>query len=153
MPPNQKEVFLTQKIDEIYTDLPYYGSPRITRELKRNGILANHKMVERLMRIMGIAAICLTKYTSQGNKEHLKYPYLLRGLRIDHPDQVWGTDITYVKAKGIWFYLMAIMDWYSRYVVSWKLSRTLTSDFCASSLRAALAKGRIPEIHNSDQGS
>ena len=105
------------------------------------------------MRIMGIAAIRPTKYTSKGNKEHLKYPYLLRGLRIDYPDQVWGTDITYIKAKGIWFYLTAIMDWHSRYVVSWKLSRTLTPDFCANSLREALAKGRFPEIHNSDQGS
>lgn len=152
-PPSEREIFLTKRIDEIYTESPYYGSPKITAQLKRDGILINHKAVERLMRIMGIAAICPTKFTSRGNKQHLKYPYLLRGLRIDHPDQVWGTDITYIRANGFWFYLTAIMDWYSRRVISWRLSRSLSSDFCVVSLQNALSKGRIPEIHNSDQGS
>ena len=151
--PNEKEIFLTKKIDEIYTEFPYYGSPKITAQLKRDGILVNHKAVERLMRVMAISAICPTKFTSRGNKQRLKYPYLLGGLRIDRVDQVWGTDITYIRAHGFWFYLTAIIDWYSRYVISWKLSRALTPDFCADSLKNALSKGRIPEIHNSDQGS
>lgn len=151
-PPSEREIFLTKRIDEIYTEFPYYGSPKITAQLKREDIVVNHKAVERLMRVMGIEAICPTKFTSRGNKQHLKYPYLLRGLKIDRPDQVWGTDITYVRANGFWFYLTAIMDWYSRYVVSWRLSKSLSSDFCVISLQNALAQGRIPEIHNSDQG-
>lgn len=151
-PPTEREVFLTKRIDKLYTEFPYYGSPRITAQLKREGILVNHKAVERLMRVMSISAVSPIKYTSKGNKGHLKYPYLLRGLKIDYPDKVWGTDITYIRAKGFWFYLTAIMDWYSRYVLSWKLSKTLTSGFCVDSLKKALKQG-IPEIHNSDQGS
>lgn len=151
-PPSERDVFLTKRIDEIYTEFPYYGSPKITAQLKREDIAVNHKAVERLMRIIGISAICPTKFTSRGNKQHYKYPYLLKGITIARPDQVWGTDITYIRANGFWFYLTAIMDWHSRYVISWRLSRTLASDFCVISLQNALDKGRIPEIHNSDQG-
>ena len=104
------------------------------------------------MRVMCISAVSPTRYTSKGSKEHLKYPYLLKKLNIDHPDQVWGTDITYIRAKGFWFYLTAVVDWYSRYVLGWRLSKTLTSSFCVESLKMALRQG-IPEIHNSDQGS
>lgn len=150
--PSEREIFLMRKIDEIYTDSPYYGSPKITDQLRKAGILVNHKMVERLMREMGLSAICPNRFTSRGNKQHIKYPYLLKGLKIGRPDQVWGTDITYVRAKGFWFYLVAIIDWYSRYLLSWRLSKTLTPGFCAEALRKALWQG-VPEIHNSDQGS
>ena len=111
-PPTEREAFLTKRIDEIYTEFPYYGSPRITAQLKREGVLVNHKAVERLMRVMCISAVSPTRYTSKGSKEHLKYPYLLKKLNIDHTDQVWGTDITYIRAKGFWFYLTAVVDWY-----------------------------------------
>lgn len=149
---NQKALQLTKKIDEIYTDFPYYGSPKITAELKRQGILANHKAVERLMRLMGIRAIFCKPNTSKHNPAHPVFPYLLAGLEITHPNQVWGTDITYIKAHGTWFYLVAIIDWYSRYVLAWKLSTTMTVDFCQEALRSALSIA-TPQIHNSDQGS
>ncbi len=141
-----------RKIDEIYTELPYYGSPRITRELKRQGFVANHKRVTRLMREMGLYGLFPEKNTSKRHPNHPVFPYLLRRKKILYPNHVWGTDITFVRAKGIWFYLVAILDWYSRYVLSWQLSKTLTADFCVAALNEAL-KIAIPEIHNSDQGS
>ena len=139
-------------IDAIYTRLPYYGSPRITHALHRQGRSVNHKRVERLMRAMGIQALFPRPQTSQPHPAHQRYPYLLRGLTITRPNQVWGTDITYVRAHGQWFYLVAILDWYSRYVLAWRLSRSLSVGFCVEAIEAALATG-IPEIHNSDQGS
>jgi len=139
-------------IDAIYTEFPYYGSPRITPALHRQGIPVNHKRVERLMQLMGIQALFPRPKTSQPNLAHPTYPYLLHGLIICRPNQVWGTDITYVRANGQWFYLVAILDWYARYVMSWRLSRSLSVGFCVETLEAALAIG-IPEIHNSDQGS
>lgn len=151
-PINPATVEMTKKIDEIYTEFPYYGSPRITAALRRQGILINHKAIERLMRLMGIAGICPKKNISKSNDLHTKYPYLLEELLIVRINQVWGTDITYVRANGIWFYLVAIIDWYSRYVIAWKLSETMTSEFCRDALNTALQIA-IPEIHNSDQGS
>ena len=141
-----------RKIDEIYTELPYYGSPRITRELHRQGLQINHKAVERLMREMGLQGLFPQKNTSKKHPNHPVFPYLLRRKKILYPNQVWGTDITFVRAKGIWFYLVAILDWYSRYVLSWQLSQTLTADFCVTALDQALQIAQ-PEIHNSDQGS
>lgn len=143
---------LMNRIDKIYTDKPYYGYPRITAQLKREGVAINHKRIANLMRIMGIQAIYPKKNTSKPNLEHLKYPYLLKGLEIVKPNQVWGTDITYVKANGIWFYLVAILDWYSRYIVNWKLSPNMYVNFCNETLNEAL-KIAIPIIHNSDHGS
>lgn len=143
---------LTYQIDAIYTEHPYYGSPRMTAQLKRDGYLVNHKRVERLMHLMGLAAIFPKKTTSLPGSGHVIYPYLLRHLVIDHPNQVWGTDITYIRAEGQWFYLVAILDWFSRYVLAWRLSRTMTSDFCETVLTEALTNA-TPEIHNSDQGS
>ena len=140
------------QIDEIYTEFPYYGSPRITAQLRRDGLTVNHKAVERLMRIMGICAIFPKKNASLADKYHIHYPYLLNGIDINRPNQVWGTDITYVRAKNVWFYLVAILDWYSRYVIAWKLSPSLNVDFCLDVLGEAL-KIAQPEIHNSDQGS
>ena len=140
------------KIDEIYTELPFYGSPKITKELKNQGIIVNHKKIERLMAEMGLQALVPQKNTSKPHPDHPVFPYLLRTKRIIYPNQVWGTDITFIRAKGLWFYLVAILDWYSRYVLSWQLSRTLTADFCVNALDQALTIAR-PEIHNSGQGS
>ena len=140
------------RIDEIYTEFPYYGSPRITAELHRSGVAANHKAVERLMRLMGIQAIYPKPNTSKPHPDHVKYPYLLNGVTARYPNHIWGTDITYIRAKGNWFYLVAILDWYSRYVVSWKLSQSISVEFCVATLTEAL-RIASPEIHNSDQGS
>lgn len=151
-PISQETADLMGRIDEIYTDKPYYGYPRITKQLRREGTTVNHKRIANLMRIMGIQAIYPKKNTSQPDSQHFKHPYLLNGLLITRPNQVWGTDITYVKANGIWFYLVAILDWYSRYVIGWKLSESMGVDFCQEALLGALKVG-TPEIHNSDQGS
>lgn len=152
VPISEAEQLLMRKIDEIYTELPFYGSPRITKELHRQGFAANHKAVERLMRQMGLAGLFPQRNTSKKHPRHPVFPYLLRRKKILHPNHVWGTDITFVRGNGIWFYLVAILDWYSRYVLSWQLSRTLTADFCVQALDQAL-KIASPEIHNSDQGS
>lgn len=141
-----------KKIDEIYTELPFYGSPRITKELNHQGVLVNHKAVERIMRDMGLQALFPTKNTSQRHPHHPVFPYLLARKKILYPNHVWGTDITFVRGKGIWFYLVAILDWYSRFVLSWRLSRVLTADFCVAALTDALQHA-VPDIHNSDQGS
>lgn len=142
-------------IDKIYTDYPFYGSRRIRYELgQTHRILVARDHVRRLLRIMGIEAIYpKTKpNTSQPNQQHRKYPYLLKGLKIIRPNQVWGTDITYIKLENGWCYLVAFIDWHSRYVVSWALSPTLEIPFCLSALDSAL-KIAVPEISNSDQGS
>jgi putative transposase len=152
-PENAKNLALMRRIDEIYTELPYYGALKITAQLCRElPEKVNCKRIARLMRLMGIQAIFPKKNTSQPHPEHEHYPYLLNGLGINHPNQVWGTDITFVRARNLWFYLVAIIDWYSRYVLAWKLSRTLETGFCATALEQALSLA-IPEIHNSDQGS
>lgn len=146
-------VYLMNRIDEIYTEMPYYGRIKMAEQLNREGFPVNHKRIGRLMKIMGIQAIIPKKNTSKSNVSHAKYPYLLNGLDIKCPNQVWGTDITYVRAGNkIWFYLVAIIDWYSRYVISWKLSNSLSVDFCIATLVDAL-KVALPGIHNSDQGS
>lgn len=151
-PISQETIDLMNKIDEIYTKKPYYGYPRITAQLRREKLTVNRKRVASLMRKMGIQAIYPKRNTSKANSEHIKYPYLLKQLRITKPNQVWGADITYVRANGIWFYLVAILDWYSRYVVSWKLSNNMHVEFCIDNLIEALKKAK-PIIHNSDQGS
>lgn len=140
------------RIDEIYTEQPYYGYRKITAQLHREALKINHKKVLNLMQIMSIQAIVPKKNTSKRNKAHPVYPYLLKGVDINQPNKVWGTDITYVRANGIWFYLVAILDWYSRYVISWRLSPSMGVDFCIASLEEALTIA-IPEYHNSDQGS
>lgn len=140
------------KIDEIYTNKPYYGYRKITAQLKREDIKVNHKKVLSLMQKMGIQAIYPKKNISKPKQEDFKYPYLLKQLIINKPDQVWGTDITYVRGNGIWYYLVAVIDWFSRYVISWKLSDNMQVGFCKENLLEAL-KINIPVIHNSDQGS
>jgi putative transposase len=140
-------------IDEIYTDRPFYGSRRIRIELKRkHAIIVNRKYVRRLMQIMGIAGICPKRNLSKANLADKKYPYLLKDLKIVNPNQVWGIDITYIRLKTGWIYLVAIIDWFSRYVVAWEVSTTLEISFCLDTLKSALTKAK-PMIVNSDQGS
>jgi len=145
-------LLLMRLIDEQYTETPFYGSPRMTAILKRKGYLINHKRVERLMHKMGIMAIYPKPRTSIPNYEHKIYPYLLRRLDINKPNQVWCADITYVRMNHGFLYLFAILDWYSRYVITWELSNTLDSQFCVDGLKRAL-KTAQPEIFNTDQGS
>ena len=144
---------LMRLIDEQYTKMPFYGVPRMTEFLRREGHWVNPKRVRRLMRDMGLEAIYprSKRNLSLLNKAHTKYPYLLKGLEIVRPDQVWATDITYIRMYRGWLYLVAIMDWFSRYVIAWELSLTLEADFCVRALARALATG-CPEIFNSDQG-
>ena len=140
-------------IDQEYTRAPFYGYRKMTVRLNRgHGYQINHKRVARLMRIMGLQAIYPGPRTSISNKEHKKYPYLLRNLEIKRPNQVWATDITYIPMPQGFMYLVAIMDWYSRFVIAWQLSNTLDSNFCVDALRTALTTGK-PDIFNSDQGS
>lgn len=151
-PVSDEDIILMHEIDEIYTKRPFYGWPRITEQLKQNGYRVNHKRVYRLMKVMGIEAVFPRKNLSKADKSHLVYPYLLQDLRIERANQVWGVDITYIRLKNEFLYLVAIMDWYSRYVVSWELSDNMSVWFCKQALQKALTVG-IPEIHNSDQGS
>lgn len=136
-----------RRIDVLYLQCPFYGSRKIALVL---GV--NRKRVQRLMRLMGIAAVSPGRRTTRPAVGHKIYPYLLRDVKIVRPDQVWSTDITYIPLRGGYLYLVAVMDWYSRYVLSWRLSNTLEGGFCLEALDEALARGR-PEIFNSDQGS
>ncbi len=139
-------------IDEEYTLHPCRGREQMTDWLSSIGHHVNPKRVRRLMHIMGIQAIYPKRKTSIPNKEHKVFPYLLRGMRIEYPNQVWATDITYIRMHPGWLYLVAIMDWYSRYVISWELSNTMDVHFCLEALGNALAKHK-PDILNSDQAS
>jgi putative transposase len=143
---------LMRLIDEQYLHTPFSGSRGLTQWLKQAGYAVNRKRVQRLMRVMGLEAIYPRPRTSVPCPEHRIYPYLLRNLAIERPDQVWSTDITYVPLRGGFMYLVAVLDWHSRYVLSWELSNTLDSAFCVSALEAALRRGQ-PEIFNTDQGS
>jgi len=148
------DMSLMNAIDEIYTRLPFYGSRRIAKELRREkGIVVNRKRVQRLMRKMGLEAIYPRPNLSKANKEHKKYPYLLRGIEIKRPNQVWSSDITYIRIERGFMYLTVVMDWYSRSVLSWRLSNTLDSSFCVEALEEALRLYGKPEIFNTDQGS
>ena len=138
-------------IDETYTRRPFYGVRKMTAHLRRAGEVLNLKRVRRLMRLMGLEAIYPKKRLSIGTEGHQRYPYLLRDLVIDRPDQVWCADITYLRLRRGFLYLTAVMDWHSRYVLSWELSGSLEADFCLEALEAALRKG-APEIFNTDQG-
>lgn len=142
-----ENLVLMRSIDELYLKWPFYGSRKIAREL---GV--NRKRVQRLMRIMDIEAIYPKRRTTQPAAGHKIYPYLLRNVAVTRPDQVWSTDITYVPMRHGFMYLVAVMDWYSRYVLSWRLSNTLEMGFCLDALDEALGNRR-PEIFNSDQGS
>ena len=138
-------------IDIEYTAHPFYGSRRMVECLKKHGHNVNRKRISRLMHTMGIEAIYPKPNLSKSSLEHKKYPYLLRGVKIMAPNEVWSTDITYIPVQGGFFYLTAIIDWYTRYILAWKLSNTLDVGFCLEALREALNKG-TPKIFNSDQG-
>ena len=142
---------LKEAIDRQYTARPFYGVPRMTAHLRREGWKVNPKRVRRLMREMDLMAIYPKRRLSLPNKAHRAYRYLLRDLRIEHPDHVWASDITYVRLRGGFMYLAAILDGYSRYVVSWELSNTLDAGFCVEAMERALRVSQ-PEIFNSDQG-
>lgn len=150
--PKEDDLLIMQAIDRIYTKHPFFGSRRISDHLPDEGFSACREKVIRLMRLMGIQAIYPKKNLSRRNHEHKVYPYLLRGLSIDRPDQVWCSDITFIKMKHGWVYLTVVMDWYSRYIVSWELSMTMDTSFVLRCLDRALEAG-TPEIFNSDQGS
>jgi putative transposase len=143
---------LMRLLDEQYTRVPFYGSRRMTEWLATQGYEVNRKRVTRLMQLMGIEAVYPKPRLSQPGEGHRVYPYLLRGVTVDRLNQVWSTDITYIRMAQGFVYLVAVMDWYSRYVLSWSLSLTMEIDFCIEALRLALRRGR-PEIFNSDQGA
>jgi len=139
-------------IDEIYTQWPFYGARRMSKELKVRGYFAGRKHTGWLMRFMGLEAVFPKRNTSKPHPGHPVYPYLLRGVSITRTNQVWSMDITYIRLRHGFVYLAAVMDWKSRYVLSWKISNTLTADFCVEALKEALEYG-TPEIFNTDQGS
>jgi putative transposase len=142
---------LMRAIDEQYTACPFYGSRRMTRWLIEQGEEVNRKRVQRLMRTMGLEAIYPKPRLSAAGKGHRIYPYLLRGVTIERADQVWSTDITYVPMTSGFMYLAAVIDWFSRYVLAWRLSNTLDGSFCLEMLEEALRSGK-PEVFNTDQG-
>jgi len=157
VPPSSEELLLKMRIDEIYTARPFYGSRRIIVQLHQEGHQVNRKAVIRHMREMGLAAIVPGPHLSRGSKRAVdsKYPYLLRGVVAQYPNHVWGVDLTYVRMKGDypgWLYLVAVLDWHSRYIVSWELSQNMGQGFVMEAARAALTRA-TPLIWNSDQGS
>ena len=152
MPPSAEEVALKHRIDALYTAYPFYGSRRIAAQLRREGAGANRKAVQRHMREMGIAGIAPGPNTSKRALAHRIYPYLLGSLTSAYPDHVWGIDITYIRLQRGWMYLVAILDWYSRYIVAWELDQSLELPSVLRATRRALG-GATPAIWNSDQGS
>lgn len=152
-PANDDAPALLRRIDELYTTWPFLGSRRMARMLQAEGRAINRKRVQRLMRKMGIAALGPKPRTTKPAPGHKVHPYLLRGMTIDRPNQVWAADITYVPIGRGFLYLVAIIDWASRAVLAWNLSNTMDVSFCVSALEAALARFGRPEIFNTDQGS
>ena len=151
--PDAEEWALMRRIDELHLQHPYFGSRMITQTLKAEGPVINRKRVQRLMRLMGLESTAPQPTTSTPAPDHPVYPYLLRGLTIARPNQVWATDITYIPMARGFAYLVAIIDWYSRRVLAWRLSNTLDTGFCIEALRDALAHFGRPTIFNTDQGS
>lgn len=149
---SDEDIFLMNEIDRVYTDCPFYGSRKISKQLSIDlAEKVNRKRIQRLMRMMGIEAIYPKPNLSLNNIPHPIYPYLLKGLSITHPNQVWGADITYIRMEKGFMYLVAFMDWFSRFVVAWALSNTLEAEFCLEAARNALDL-TVPEIVNFDQG-
>ncbi|MGH8526378.1 MAG: IS3 family transposase [Gammaproteobacteria bacterium] len=149
---SEENLRLMRLIDEQYTRAPFYGSRRMTAWLRAQGYDVNRKRVSRLMQLMGIEAVYPKPNLSRAAEGHRIYPYLLKGVQIERVNQVWSTDITYIRMAHGFVYLVAVMDWFSRFVLSWVLSLTMELDFCVGALKRALRRGR-PEIFNSDQGS
>jgi putative transposase len=146
------DLAVMRRIDELHLAYPFYGSRRMAVVLRDDGWLVNRKRVQRLMRLMGLEAIYQKPNTSRRHPDHKVYPYLLRGLSIERPNQVWCADITYIPMAKGFVYLVAVMDWFSRRVLSWRLSITMETDFCVDALREAMDRHGRPEIFNTDQG-
>ena len=149
----EENLNLMRLIDEEYTRHPFYGSRQLRNYLRRQGHKVNRKRVQRLMRLMGIMSVAPKPNTSKKGKAHKIYPYLLKNLVIDKPNQVWCTDITYLRLQGGFVYLIAVMDWHSRKVLSWEISNTMDDSFCVSALERAIRLYGVPDIFNTDQGA
>ena len=151
-PPSPEEVATKHRIDAIYTDCPFYGARRIAHTLRQEGVWISRKSVRTYMRQMGLEAVYPKPNLSAPNLENRVYPYLLRGVSSTYPNHIWGIDITYIRVLGGWMYLVAILDWHSRYIVSWELDQTLEIGFVLACVDRALEQA-VPHIFNSDQGS
>lgn len=149
---SESDLLVMKLIDRQYLSTPFYGARKLAVWLKGKGQIVNRKRVRRLMQLIGLKTIYRKPRTSKPGSGHKIYPYLLKGLKISRPNQVWAADITYIPMQKGFMYLVVILDWYSRHILSWRLSNTLESDFCLEALREALKKGQ-PEIFNTDQGS
>ena len=152
-PTSAEDLALMRRIDELHLEYPFAGSRMLRDMLRREGRRIGRKHVRTLMKQMGIEALYRKPNTSGRHPAHPVYPYLLRELKIDRPNQVWATDITYIPMRRGFIYLVAVLDWYSRRVLSWRISNTLTTDFCLDAVREAIARHGVPEIFNTDQGS
>lgn len=150
---SEVDLDLMRRIDAIHLNLPFYGSRRIRDELEVDSIFISRKKVQRLMRQMGIMAVFPKRRTTIPNKAHRIYPYLLRNLNINRSNQVWATDITYIPMAKGFVYLIAVIDWFSRKVLSWRLSNTMDTTFCVEALEEAIQRYGKPDIFNTDQGS
>lgn len=153
VPETDENLALMRRLDELHLAFPAFGSRRLTALLQRAGQEVNRKRVSRLLKLMGVEAVYPKRCLSQPGEGHRIYPYLLEGLEITGPDQVWCSDITYVPMAYGFMYLVAVMDWWSRYVLAWELSNSMDSEFCIRAWTTALATGRTPLISNTDQGS
>lgn len=151
--PDDEELAVMRQIDELHLKHPFFGSRMMTRTLKSRGTVINRKRVQRLMRLMSLESMAPKPGTSKPAPQHPVYPYLLRGLTIARPNQVWASDITYIPMARGFAYLVAIIDWYSRRVLAWRLSGTLETGFCVEALKEAIRRFGKPEIFNTDQGS
>ena len=152
VPVSADDLAVMRRMDELHLAYPFYGSRRLAAALRRDGWLVNRKRAKRLMQIMGMEAIYQKPNTSQSHPDHKAYPYLLRGLAIERPNQVWCADITYIPMAKGFVYLVAVMDWFSRRVLSWRVSISMDTTFCVEALAEALARHGQPEIFNTDQG-
>ena len=151
--PDAVELLLLELIDKEYTRHPFYGSRKIMHYLRKEGYRINRKRVQRLMRMLGLAGMAPGPNTSKPHPEHKIYPYLLRGVTVMRPNQVWSTDITYIRLPKGFMYLVAVIDWYSRKILSWRLSNSMESTFCVDCLQEALRRYGTPEVFNTDQGA
>lgn len=149
---DDESLLIMRLLDEKYTERPYFGVRRMTNFLRKAGFVVGPKKVRRLLRLMGLEALYPKPKLSWANKDHKVFPYLLKGLVISYKDEVWSSDITYIRLKKGFVYLTAVMDWFSRYVIDWQISTTLEADFCVETLMRSLDKGR-PKYFNTDQGS
>ena len=152
VPVSEDDLAVMRRMDEMHLAWPFYGARRMAAELRREGWSVNRKRTQRLMKVMGLEAIYQKPNTSKGHPDHKIYPYLLRGLTIDRPNQVWCADITYIPMAKGFVYLVAVMDWFSRRVLSWRVSITMETDFCVEALTEAMERYGRPEIFNTDQG-